>query len=164
MLTAAVRTGPKGAAGRQAEKDMSKTFLVGIDGSEEATRAARHAAGLAKDLGARLILLHVIDWSGFEHLDVESLAERHRDKEREVKKATAEILEPAAAALGGGLDLELKVMHGHVAEQMAWLAREREVDGVFVGRRGRGRFASLVLGSVSLSLVQACDRPLTVVP
>ncbi len=143
---------------------MSKTFLVGVDGSEASHRAVRFAEGMARQLGAKLILLHVIDWSGFEHLDVESLAERHRDKELEVAQAQTQVLDPIAAELGTGLDLECKVMHGHVAEQTAWLAKDRGVAQVFVGKRGRGRFTSLILGSVSMSLAQTCEVPLTVVP
>jgi nucleotide-binding universal stress UspA family protein len=51
-----------------------------------------------------------------------------------------------------------------VAEVLCELAQERGVAQIFSGRLGRGRFKSLLFGSVAGSLVQVSPVPVTVVP
>jgi nucleotide-binding universal stress UspA family protein len=43
-------------------------------------------------------------------------------------------------------------------------AKETAPDLVVVGRRGLGRAASLMMGSVSTSLLRHCQAPLLIVP
>ena len=144
---------------------MGKVMLVGVDGSEGAGRAAAFAVREARAHGARLIFLHVINWSGFEHLDMASLAERHAAREAELEQAEKQILEPLVASLDlDGLEYECLASHGHIAEKICWFAEEKGAEQVFTGKRGRGSLASLILGSVSSSLSQTCPVPLTIVP
>ena len=141
------------------------TFLVGIDGSEGAKRAARYAAKRARSEGVVLILAHVVDWSPYEFLTPEELSERPVEHREEVDAAMAGILQPLADELAGdGLKIEMEVVHGHPSERICELAEERKVDQVFTGRRGRTRVVALLFGSVSGSLVQICPVPITVVP
>ena len=49
------------------------TFLVGVDGSEGAQRAAQFAAKRARAEGFLLILAHVVDWSPYEFLTPEEV-------------------------------------------------------------------------------------------
>ena len=44
------------------------------------------------------------------------------------------------------------------------VAKAEDAELVVVGRRGRGGFASLMLGSTSSQLSHHCDRPLLIVP
>ncbi len=144
---------------------MKKTFLVGVDGSDESTRAAAFAADEARAHEAHLLLLYVIDWSGFELLDMASLSERHAEKEAELAHAHSTILEPLKSAINlNALSFELVAIHGHIAEKICWYAENEGVSHVFTGKRGRGTLANLVLGSVSSSLTQSCPVPITVVP
>ncbi len=141
------------------------TFLVGVDGSEGAQRAAQYAAKRARAEGALLIIAHVVDWSPYEFLTPEELADRPIELREEIEEATSGILQPLADELGGdGLEIELEVVHGHPSERMCELAEEREATQVFTGRRGRSRVVRLLFGSVSGSLVQMCPVPITVVP
>ena len=141
------------------------TFLVGVDGSEGAQRAAEYAAKRARAEGARLILAQVVDWSPYEFLTPEELSERPVELREEIEEATTGILKPLEEAIGGaGLEIEMLVKHGHPAERLCELADELGVDQVFTGRRGRSRVTSLLFGSVSGALVQMCPAPITVVP
>ncbi|MFH0945015.1 MAG: universal stress protein [Planctomycetota bacterium] len=140
-------------------------FLVGADGSEGARRAAQYAARRARAEGARLILAHIVDWSPYELLTPEELSERPVEHRKEIADATSGILQPLADELGGGdLGIELVVRHGHTSECLCALAKERDVDQMFTGRRGRSLVALLLFGSVSGSLVQMSPVPITVVP
>jgi len=143
---------------------MSVTFLVGVDGSEGSRRAAEFAAERARRENARLLLVCVVEWSPFGTLTPEEQAERHVQREKEIASAEAQVLAPLRESLGEGLEIESLVRHGHVAEVLCDLATERGAAQIFSGRLGRGRFKSLLFGSVAGSLVQVAPVPVTVVP
>ncbi len=143
----------------------SQIFLVALDGSEVSERAAEFAASRARQLEAKLVLVHVIDWSGFEHLTLEEAAERHIQKEKEIKAAEEQILEPMKARLASeDLLLDVEARHGHPVETIVELAKEHGAHQVFVGRRGMGKLKALLLGSTTAGLAQVCPIPLTIVP
>jgi len=143
---------------------MSVTFLVGVDGSDGARRAAEFAAERARREGARLVLACVVEWSPFGALTPDEQAERHVQREKEIRVAETQVLAPLRSALGADLEVETVVRHGHVAEVLCNLAREKGAAQIFSGRLGRGRFEALLFGSVAGSLVQVAPVPVTVVP
>ncbi len=143
---------------------MAETvFLVGVDGSDGAKRAAEFAAARARGEGATLRLVHVVDWSPYEIIDVSEAAMRHAEREKEIEAAQKEILDPLVKELCDGIKVETEVHHGHASETIARLA-EKGVTQVFAGRRGRSKLTALLFGSVAGGLVQVCPVPLTVVP
>ena len=70
-------------------------------------------------------------------------------------------LKPAIVAKGIKAHLEMSV--GHPAEQIIYDADRHAVDLIVVGHRGRSKFATLLLGSISKHVVQYADRPVLVV-
>jgi nucleotide-binding universal stress UspA family protein len=144
---------------------MSSTFLVGIDGSAGAARAAHFAAERARAEGGRLILAHIVHWSPHDTITQEEQAERHVQRQREIDRAQTELLRPLAGNLSdGGVTVETVVRHGHVTESLCDIAREEDVKQIFTGRRGRSKVQALLFGSVAGSLVQVAPVPVTVVP
>lgn len=142
---------------------MATIFLVAVDGSEGSKRAVRFAAERARAEGARLHLLHVVDWSPYEVLTPRELETRHVEREREVERARRDTLEPLAKELTG-LEVTTDVRHGHVTETVGEVVKELGVTQVFSGRRGRSKVKSMLFGSVTAGLVQTCAVPFTVVP
>ncbi len=144
---------------------MAKTtFLVAVDGSEGARRAARFAAERARAGSASLHLLHVIDWSPYEVLTPREIEGRHAEREKELQHVRETVLAPLSAEVGQGLDVTGEVRHGHPAETVCQVAGEIGAAQVFAGRRGRSKMKALLFGSVTGNLVQTCPVPLTVVP
>ena len=131
------------------------TFIVGVDGSEGAHRAATFAAERAAAQGAKLVLVHVVEWSPHETYDVSQLVERHSEREKEIARAQKEILEPLLQELArDGLEIDSVVRHGHPAETLCTVAGEVGADQIFTGRRGCSKLEALLFGSVASSLVQ----------
>lgn len=144
---------------------MADLYLVGVDGSEGSRRALRFAAERARLSGASLLLVHVIDWSPYAVLPPEELAERHKQREAEIQKAETEILGPLLEqARSLGVAAEAMARHGHAAATLAEIAKERGAQQLFVGRRGVSKVQALLFGSVTMSLVQVAEVPVTVVP
>ncbi|HUZ10566.1 MAG TPA: universal stress protein [Acidimicrobiales bacterium] len=130
-----------------------RTIAVGIDGSPDAEAALRWAAGLARSLGARLVVVHA-----------------------------AGLLEHAGGGAGpSGLEgtaRRLTAEEGLGADRVEWyrsdgdpctvLLRSTEppvaADVLVVGSRGRGKHAGLLLGSTSLQLAEHASVPVVIVP
>ena len=141
------------------------TYLAGLDGSEASTRAASYAAEQAKHTGAALILAHAIEWSGFDVMGVEELADRHNIRDAEIEHAEQEILKPVLTLLSDQVgDVQSIIHHGHPAKTLLALINERKVDHVYVGRHGSTRLAIAIVGSTTNSIIQASPVPVTVVP
>jgi len=61
----------------------------------------------------------------------------------------------------GAVGVEIMGMAGDPAKALIKIAKERNVDAVVLGRRGRGQLEGLLLGSVSQKL--SCLAPCAVI-
>jgi len=143
---------------------MSDTFIVGFDGTDASHRAVELATGLAKTSGARIHLVHVLEWSPYSFLTQEELAERHKRREEELKRAES-VLEPVARELtAGGVQTTSEVRYGHAGEIFCEIAEQLGNCQIFIGRKGSRTLAERLLGGLAITLVQASPVPVTVVP
>jgi nucleotide-binding universal stress UspA family protein len=139
--------------------------LVGVDGSDGGQRAFAHATRAARRDDARLLVVHVIDWSPYTVLPPQDLADQHRRHDEQIAAARSRILEPfAAEAQAAGIAAETLAHHGHAAAALAALAEERGAAQIFVGRHSHSRVHEVLFGSVPLALVHKAAVPVTVVP
>ncbi|MEQ8357607.1 MAG: universal stress protein [Kiloniellaceae bacterium] len=144
---------------------MADTLLVGVDGSEGGTRAAKFASKRAKESGARLVVAYVIEWSPYTFNTPQENEQRHKRREEEITRAESEVIQPLVSAMKGeGIDAEGVVRHGHAAEVLSQLAREHKAGQIFIGRLGMSKLKAMLFGSVAGSLVQVSPVPVTVIP
>ncbi len=144
---------------------MTGTFLLAVDGSEPAARAAEFAKMRAKAGKARIVVAYVIEWSPYSFNTPEENEERHKRREEEIAKAKSQVLDPLVASLQGeGLEVEGVVRHGNVSEVLSELASENGACQIFIGRRGLSKVKAMLFGSVAGTLVQISPVPVTVVP
>jgi nucleotide-binding universal stress UspA family protein len=88
-----------------------------------------------------------------------SLPEVLEDAGRDVLAKAA-----ARAEQRGARHIHTEIRAGEPAETLIAVAKERAADAMVLGKRGRGRLAGLVLGSVSQKVVTNAPCPVIVVP
>jgi nucleotide-binding universal stress UspA family protein len=144
---------------------MSSVLMVAVDSSECGNRAIEYAAEHARKSNARLYVAHVIEWSQFTFSTALENAERHQRREEELERAHSQVIDPVVDRLKSeGLDVEGLVRHGHVADTLNVLAKEKGVTNIILGRQGTSKLKDHVFGSVGSRLVQSADCAVTVVP
>lgn len=163
---------------------MTKHILVATDGSDKAREAVTMAANLAKALGTRLTILHVI-LHGLRAEEASRLAEAEH-LVRRVSAVTMPRLERVPSSMGelflasqGDIGQMVSVLGERIAEDAAESARSIGVDSVntrvepgdyaetilavtkeigadmiVLGSRGLGRLKGMLVGSVSQKIIQ----------
>jgi len=145
---------------------MSKQlYMVAVDGSEWGKRAVDRAVTLAKQTGARVRLITVIPWSGYQPLSVEEMYNRPLEKAEEERAAHDEVLAPLLKLYqGSDVEISAEYFWGHPVKTIQSRVKEEHANMLFIGRRGRSRVADLVLGSVANSLAHSVGVPIVLVP
>ena len=136
---------------------MSKKFLVGVDGSDQAWKALDLASDFANLSGAELIIVHVIPYertpevfrqvAQAEGISVEESSARYHF-EKSIGDAITEEAE-ARARKNGVAKITTRVSEGRPANEIIALAHSRKADIIFLGSRGASDLAGLFLGSIS---------------
>ena len=139
-----------------------KKLLVPIDGSENAGRAARYAAELAKQTGASVHLLHVCE----EYADAERAHAYYSQAElRQPCKELGEADLKAAEALisKDGVGVTSEIVFGDYAHTIVKRADELGCDGIVMGTRGLGGIAELFMGTTATKVLALTKLPVTLV-
>jgi nucleotide-binding universal stress UspA family protein len=137
-------------------------IVVGIDGSDPARAALDWAAKEAELRGAKLEVVGA--WAFPMYVDpmggafpMPGMYEKTEANEREMVEAEV------AKVLGAEpkLPVEIVIRCGSTATEL--LAAAEGADMLVIGSRGRGGFASLLLGSTALQCIHHATCPVTVV-
>lgn len=146
---------------------MTKPILAPTDFSEKSAYAVRAAALLAKEQGAPLVCMHVI-----EELDEGSawllLVETPDEIEQQMREARMERLQEFCGRQIEGLfaadAVEYRVEVGSPTDEVLFVADEIDAAMVVVGTLGYNRVLATFLGSTANQLIRQSDRPVLIVP
>lgn len=120
-------------------------ILVPTDGSECSVDAGRHAAYLAKELGAKVLILNVVDTGLAFHAGIH-YAESKAEMDRAGKDATATV---KALCDQAGVECEELVMEGRPQDVIVDVADKAKIDCVVIGSTGMSAIERVLIGSVS---------------
>lgn len=143
---------------------MSRTFLLATDGSDPARRAERYARETLDPDRDRILVVSVIEelsvyaLSAGDAIDLSEIQAEMADRADRVAEEAADRLEEA------GFRVDSQVGSGHAGRVICELAENHEVEGIVMGRRGRGTLGELLLGSISHYVIHHAARPVTIVP
>jgi nucleotide-binding universal stress UspA family protein len=140
-------------------------ILVATDLSDESLSCVAPVADLARSLGARITLLHVVErLEAIPHgapfapplVNVDLPAHPEALRER---------LQQRRSAFGADLDVRVdQVVGGNAAEEICDYADANGADAIAVATHGRTGFRHLVMGSVTESVVKRSRVPVFVFP
>lgn len=143
---------------------MYERILIATDGSPSCEPAIEHAVDLARETGADLHAVSVVDdrvlssYPGDEYVHeregAESTLEDHAEHALHAVDVRAEEV---------GVETTLHVEWGEPSEVIADAAEELDVDLVVLGSATRPNEYRHFLGSVTKRVAQLTDRPVTVI-
>lgn len=134
---------------------MYRDILVSTDGSELSMRAAEQGLAIARELGATVHVLSVVDVrDGLGRKDAREQARA------ECQSFTKTIADEVRADDGS---VVTSVRDGHPHHELLGYADEHEIDLIVVGTHGRTGVRRWVLGSVATSVIRDSQLPVLTV-
>ena len=136
---------------------MVKKILVPIDGSGTSGKAVKYAADLAKQTGAAITLLSVIDSSAYVARSIPAVAaplhviEPIEDYLRQA--ATAYIDAAKKICRSKKVRAKSVTRSGHPVEEILKEAKLSRVDLIVMGSHGRSALGAALLGSVTFGVI-----------
>jgi nucleotide-binding universal stress UspA family protein len=138
---------------------MTRSILVGVDGSAESKAAAEYAARLAQATHSGLEFAHVLP--EINDPDLGGLVERTQAARTE--RAHILLHQMSQTVPRPNTAVESSLLEGSPALRLAEEAKRPDIWLVVVGHRGRGSLERVLLGSVADRLVQISPKPVIVV-
>ena len=134
-----------------------KTILVPLDGSVLGELALTPAVDLAREKGAKLVLLCAVE----AHTTMTDPAEAQVAVVREAEGYLAGVCTRVVDA--GVENVETSVWYGPPAEAIVEAARSRGAGLIVMSSHGRSGLGRLVLGSVAESVLRATPTPILLI-
>jgi len=143
---------------------MFEKILYPTDFSDVAEKALTYIKKL-KDSGAReVVVLHVIDERGLDHLHrvmgEEKVDALKKYKEEETQKHLKGIAKELAET---GLKVRLRVETGMPVREILRVEKEEDVSALVIGSHGMSNLQELFLGSVSEKVIRRSRTPVFVI-
>ena len=140
---------------------LVKKILIATDGSEYTKNAVDHGIELAKNTGAKLYTIYVIDTAAFASIPMDAAWESMYELlKQEGDEATKYVEERAEAE---GLSIERLTIEGHPAEEIIKFAEKNSINLIVMGTLGKSGLDRFLLGSVAEKVVRNSKIPVLVV-
>jgi nucleotide-binding universal stress UspA family protein len=135
-----------------------KTILVPLDGSTVAEAALAPAVALAREAGAKLVLLRAAEAHTLPTADpIAAQVDVMREAEEYLARTRAKVM-------GAGIvDVEVSAWYGPAVEAIVEAARYRDADLIVMSSHGRSGVARLVIGSVTERVLRGTSVPILVI-
>jgi nucleotide-binding universal stress UspA family protein len=133
---------------------MISKILVPTDGSKPARKSVEYAVEFARQTGATIVLLSVVDKSAFVPQAMPSPARIVEPIEDYLTRAAQSYLEEAKKlCIDGGVPSKRVIRSGHPVEGIIKEAQKSHVDLIIIGSHGRSALKAAVLGSVTFGVI-----------
>ncbi len=140
---------------------LYKKILIATDGSEYTKNSVDYGIDLAKNTGAKLHAIYVIDTAAFASIPMDAAWESMYELLRqEGDEATKYVADKAEAE---GLDVERNTVEGHPADEIIKYAEKNSISLIVMGTLGKSGLDRFLLGSVAEKVVRTSKIPVLVV-
>lgn len=137
-----------------------KRIVVGVDGSEPSAAALRWALDEAHRWKAAITVVHA--WNTPYPVEPWGVVVTPIDRDA-FRAGSKALVDKMVKAAGAGSEHSVDAMLVEEAAGPGLVGAAADADLLVVGSRGRGGFAALLVGSVSLHCVQAARCPVAVI-
>ena len=138
---------------------MFERIVLAVDGSDQAVRAAKVAADLARCMKSELWVVVVYDpipsYLGEPYL--QNVIDARLPEAQEVLKKAVDTVGDMPG------EIHTEILEGNSAEAIIKVAKTRKSDVIVMGSRGLGRLAGMLLGSTSQKVVSHAPCPVLIV-
>jgi nucleotide-binding universal stress UspA family protein len=148
--------------GTNLDSETGKVILVAIDNSDYADLVSKEAARLSRDMKGDVIMLSVLPVPTIAPAEGEIDEDYLEEEEEKLVKLHNRLIDTYFTK-DLGLLVEAKILHGDPADKIVRFADEINADLIVIGTRGRGRIASVLLGSVSEKVAHHSKRSVFIV-
>ncbi len=131
-------------------KPFFKSIVVGADFSRRSKKVFTNALELAKQSGAKVILVHIVEYFYYEKYT--ALSPSWKEKKNKLLKRIYRFYRPR-------MDVKIIVDFGDPAEDLVKTARKFQKPIILVGHSNKGAFDRVMLGSVSHKLASKSPVP-----
>ena len=140
---------------------MFKRILLPLDGSTMAEQALPHAITQAKQFGALLILLRVLEplphVGGMSAADIDLIKQQTRER-------VQEYLDPLVTDIREkGISVQAFIVDGRPNTAILQFAEKNQVDLIVICSRGRSGLSRWLMGSVADRVVRGATGPVLLV-
>ena len=131
------------------------SVLVPLDESATSVQVLESLIPLSRPFGARLTLLFV-DWDAA----TDTAAQAARRREMRKREVDEWLTGPMARLAAEGIEAEVRIVHGDVAEQILRAAEPGAFDLLALSTHGRSGASRWLLGSVAEKVLGQCRIPI----
>ena len=133
---------------------MSKTILIPTDFSKVCDNAINHGAEIAKSMGARLFILHILNADSMKYLKKNDLSQNYIEEQLAYTKIQ---LEKAF-----DINVQTFIIEGKLLQGISNFSSKVKADLVVLGTHGKTGIQKIT-GSHAMKVVHALDIPVLVV-
>jgi nucleotide-binding universal stress UspA family protein len=144
-------------------RPLFQRILCPVDFSEPCRKALEHALALARETGAHLTLLHILEWFLEEETRPDAplrIPELHLDLGEDARERMRHVVPEEALA---GIDHEELVATGRPHRVILKICRERRADLIVLGIHGRRAIDQVLSGATVCHVVREAGVPILAV-
>ncbi|AEG59863.1 universal stress protein [Desulforamulus ruminis] len=144
---------------------MYQKILVPLDGSERAEKALTHTIELARKLGSKVTLIHVVpSLPPYVNSAVDRLGHAQQSILDELVSHGQELLDQYATSVTDkGIEVDTCSVTGQPADEILEKAKREGYDLIVMGSRGLGEIKGYIMGSVSNRVSRHAPCPVLII-
>jgi universal stress protein A len=137
-----------------------KRILVPVDFSDCSHKALQYAAAFAKQFGAEIILVHIVELATYAQGPMIAMT---AVADTSIREEAAKRLSEWRNAIASTATVKANVRTGTPYHEIVRAAEETNTDLIVIGTHGRGDFAHIFIGSTAERVVRHAPCPVFVV-
>ncbi|NJD51606.1 MAG: universal stress protein [Candidatus Methanoperedens sp.] len=140
---------------------LYEKILIATDGSEYTKNAVDYGIDLAKNTGAKLFTIYVIDTAAFASIPMDAAWESMYELLKQEGDAAVKYVTDKAKA--ERLEVEGNLIEGHPADEIIKYSEKNSISLIIMGTLGKSGLDRFLLGSVAEKVVRNSKIPVMVV-